>query len=235
MRPQGVSRSSSHCSFGTQSSGVRFWNFTASAPDSTAPSISFFAISSDPLWLIPISAITNTGSPSPTARSPIRTTARLMRPPPGRDPSAPLRRAGAGSTPRTPGTPLPRPAPGTRGERRPRPAPGRRRAPRSGPPVPPRRGCPRSLTSSPMYATSCLAAPAGGQDPRQLRRLVEDALEEVRQPQLLRPARHDGRALPGDDRRLDPRVAQPLDAHAVPEREALQRLAVLADVAPCRR
>ena len=32
MRPQGVSRSMFHWSLGTQSSGVRFWNFTASQP-----------------------------------------------------------------------------------------------------------------------------------------------------------------------------------------------------------
>jgi hypothetical protein len=35
------------------------------------------------------------------------------------------------------------------------------------------------------------------------------------QAQLLRPARHDGRALTGDDFRLDPRFTQPLDTHAV--------------------
>ena len=42
-----------HWSRGTHSSGVRFWNLTASAPASTAPSMSFLASSSDPLWLMP--------------------------------------------------------------------------------------------------------------------------------------------------------------------------------------
>ena len=46
---------------GTHFSGVRFWNFTASAPASTAPSIMRLASSSEPLWLMPISAITKTG------------------------------------------------------------------------------------------------------------------------------------------------------------------------------
>src|SRR5262249_40635729 len=65
---------------GRHSWGVRFWNFTASHPDSTAPSMSFLARSSDPLWLIPISAMTKTGSPTPTQRSPIRTLGALMLP-----------------------------------------------------------------------------------------------------------------------------------------------------------
>src|SRR5262249_9510086 len=56
IRPHGVSRSRSHWARGTHSSGVRFWNFTASAPARQAPSISFFATSSRPLWFIPISA-----------------------------------------------------------------------------------------------------------------------------------------------------------------------------------
>jgi len=43
---------------GTHFSGVRFWNFTASAPASTAASMSRLASSTEPLWLMPISAIT---------------------------------------------------------------------------------------------------------------------------------------------------------------------------------
>src|SRR5262245_35784468 len=75
MRPQGVSRSTRHCSAGTHRSGVRFWNFTASAPAKQAPSTSLRASSSEPLWLMPISAMTKTGSPSPTQRGPMRTRA----------------------------------------------------------------------------------------------------------------------------------------------------------------
>ena len=58
IRPHGVSRSLSHSLFGVQISGVRFWNLTQFAPAWTAPSMICFARSSDPLWLMPISAIT---------------------------------------------------------------------------------------------------------------------------------------------------------------------------------
>src|SRR5262245_26218232 len=75
MRPHGVSRSTFHWSRGTHFSGVRFWNLTASTPASSAPSISRFAISTEPLWLMPISPMTNTDAPAPTARSPIFTRA----------------------------------------------------------------------------------------------------------------------------------------------------------------
>src|SRR5215813_7028754 len=74
-RPQGVSRSMCHWSRGTHFSGVRFWNFTASAPASTAPSMRRLASSSEPLWLMPISAITYTGAPAPTHLLPMRTRA----------------------------------------------------------------------------------------------------------------------------------------------------------------
>src|SRR5262245_43291647 len=77
MRPQGVSRSRDHCSRGTHSSGVRFWNLTASAPERQAASIIRLASSREPLWLIPISAITKIGSPSPTRRLPTCTMARV--------------------------------------------------------------------------------------------------------------------------------------------------------------
>src|SRR4030042_6397085 len=71
MYPQGVSRIC-FCSLGcTHNSGVRFWNLTASAPFFLAVSIRDLAISRLPLWLIPISATTNVGFPSPTFRFPI--------------------------------------------------------------------------------------------------------------------------------------------------------------------
>src|SRR6266852_744689 len=73
IRPHGVSRMTFHCSFGVHTSGVRFWSLTASQPARAAPSTIFLASSIDPLWLIPISAITKTGSPSPTSRLPILT------------------------------------------------------------------------------------------------------------------------------------------------------------------
>src|SRR6478609_7168413 len=72
MVPHGVSRSMSHWSRGTHSSGVRFWNFTASQPASAATWIRARASSSSPLWLMPISATTYAGWPGPTTRSPKR-------------------------------------------------------------------------------------------------------------------------------------------------------------------
>ncbi len=48
----------SHWSRGVHTSGVRFWNFTASQPASAAASISAKAFSSSPLWLMPISPMT---------------------------------------------------------------------------------------------------------------------------------------------------------------------------------
>jgi len=48
----------SRCSGGTQISGVRFWNLTASQPASAAMSMSCRAMSRSPLWLMPISPIT---------------------------------------------------------------------------------------------------------------------------------------------------------------------------------
>src|SRR5262249_32456829 len=77
MRPPGGSRPRDHCSPGTHSSGVRFWNLTASAPERQAASIIRLASSREPLWLIPISAITKIGSPSPTRRLPTCTMARV--------------------------------------------------------------------------------------------------------------------------------------------------------------
>src|SRR5712691_8096941 len=71
--PHGVSRRTFHCSFGVQSSGVRFCSLTASHPARTAPSTICLASATEPLWLIPISAMTNSGSPSPTHLFPIRT------------------------------------------------------------------------------------------------------------------------------------------------------------------
>ncbi len=56
----------SHWSRGVHISGVRFWNFTASQPAMPAPSMSFLAISSEPLWLMPISAMVKVGWPVPT-------------------------------------------------------------------------------------------------------------------------------------------------------------------------
>jgi hypothetical protein len=47
--PHGVSLITSLCSGGTASSGVLFWNFTASKPAMTAMSISFFAMFMSPL------------------------------------------------------------------------------------------------------------------------------------------------------------------------------------------
>src|SRR5438094_5195293 len=80
MFPHGVGRMASRSAGGTQTSGVRFWNFTASQPARAAASTSLRAMSRSPLWLIPISAATYVGCPSPTRRSPIRTV-RAMRPP----------------------------------------------------------------------------------------------------------------------------------------------------------
>ncbi len=56
--PHGVSRGTSRMCSGVAISGVRFWNFTACAPHSTATSMSRFAISTSPLWFRPISPIT---------------------------------------------------------------------------------------------------------------------------------------------------------------------------------
>ncbi len=56
--PHGVSRGTSRMCSGVAISGVRFWNFTAWAPDSTATSMSRLAISTSPLWFRPISPIT---------------------------------------------------------------------------------------------------------------------------------------------------------------------------------
>jgi hypothetical protein len=47
---------------------------TALQPALTAPSISFSHTSSEPLWLMPISAITNTGCSRPTGTPPMKTT-----------------------------------------------------------------------------------------------------------------------------------------------------------------
>ena len=46
----------------------RIWNFTQSAPDSTAASISSNAKSRLPLWLLPISAMSKQGLPGPMFR-----------------------------------------------------------------------------------------------------------------------------------------------------------------------
>src|SRR5713101_5791889 len=54
-------------------STVRFWSLTASQPACTAASISFLAMATSPLWLMPTSATTKQGNPSPTYRAPIRT------------------------------------------------------------------------------------------------------------------------------------------------------------------
>ena len=48
----------SHWSRGVQTSGVRFWNLTASQPASAAASMRAMAFASSPLWLIPISPVT---------------------------------------------------------------------------------------------------------------------------------------------------------------------------------
>jgi hypothetical protein len=63
MRPQGVSRTTSHWR-GVQISGVRFWNFTASQPASAAPSISRFATSRLPLWLMTQAGRRRSGDPA---------------------------------------------------------------------------------------------------------------------------------------------------------------------------
>jgi hypothetical protein len=60
----------SHWSRGVHTSGVRFWNFTASQPAAAAWSISAKALASSPLWLIPISPVMYTGRPGPTSLSP---------------------------------------------------------------------------------------------------------------------------------------------------------------------
>ena len=53
----------------------RSWNFTASAPASTARSTRRRARSTSPWWLLPISAIRNAGWPSPIRCPPIRSSA----------------------------------------------------------------------------------------------------------------------------------------------------------------
>src|ERR1700691_853199 len=52
-------------------SGLKVWNFTASACAFTATSTSSRAICMLPLWLTPASAMTKHGSPTPTFRPPI--------------------------------------------------------------------------------------------------------------------------------------------------------------------
>ena len=55
-RTKGLSRGLANSSAEYTTSMLRFWNFTASQPAATATSMSRFAISISPLWLIPISA-----------------------------------------------------------------------------------------------------------------------------------------------------------------------------------
>ena len=73
ISPQGVWRILSRWSLGVLISGVRFWNFTAWQPAATATSMSCLAMSTSPLWLMPISPMTYTGCPVPTSWSPIWT------------------------------------------------------------------------------------------------------------------------------------------------------------------
>src|SRR5262245_28562620 len=223
MRPQGVSRSTSHCSGGTQSSGVRFWNLTASAPARHAPSTSRRAVSRQPLWLMPISATTNTGSPSPTKRPPMRTLALLIAPPPLSFTRLPTQRQ----------DPLRELAESTEA------AGGRAAVVHGGEDVRGRvRGGAREPGPShlddelevvdvvPDEGQLAGLEPRLRQHPGQAGPLVRDALEQEGQAQLLRAPGHHRGAFAGDDGGGDARGAQALDAHAVLDREPLQGLAV---------
>src|SRR5262249_31636926 len=222
MRPHGVSRWMFPWSRGTHSPGVRFWNFTASQPDSTAPSISFLARSSDPLCLIPIAAITKTAPPTPTQRSPIRTLGALMLPSiVETKPQYPLRELAERAVA----------APGAAHERD-HLADRRQRV----------RGCagqpgrPHQLDGAEVVDVVADVGEMGGAEPRRghqavdLGRLVLDPEAHVAEPELLPPPRHAPRGLAGHDRGVDAGVPQALHAHAVADGEALELLAALGVV-----
>merc|ERR1719215_2171953 len=59
MEFEGFGCGAAYCSGVSSSFGVRFWNFPTVAPDSLASVRSSFATSISPLWLQPISAMTN--------------------------------------------------------------------------------------------------------------------------------------------------------------------------------
>ena len=215
MRPQGVSRSIVHWSRGTHSSGVRFWNFTASAPASTAPSIIRLASleravvvdadlgdHEDRVSLAhPLVADANG-----TRR--IRSAVNVM--------GFPSSRLGASSdrTRRTRGRRRGRPG-GAHGTCTVRATPGWASAGAASKP------CGRSAASPagrsgrhrcrpprPASRPSCSSI-AGSSA------ALSRTPANTRHAQLLRPALHDGRMLAGHDGGLDAGLAQALDAHAV--------------------